>query len=78
MRKSRPISSWSAPDSWRAGARHPGRGKYMIKTGGRLGIPMQMTLTATELDTFGRLLRKLLPESDAVPVGGCAPAEEDR
>ena len=29
-----------------------------------------------ELDTFGRLLRKLLPESDAVPVGGCAPAAE--
>jgi hypothetical protein len=46
------IGSWSAPDSWRAGARHPGRGKYMIKTGGRLGIPVQMTLTAAELDLY--------------------------
>jgi len=46
------IASWSAPDSWRAGARHPGRGKYMIKTGGRLGIPVQMTLTAAELDLY--------------------------
>ena len=31
------VSSWSAPDSWLPGARHPGRGKYLIKTGGRLG-----------------------------------------
>ena len=29
------VAGWSAPDSWRPGARHPGRGKYLIKTGGR-------------------------------------------
>lgn len=29
-----------------------------------------------ELDALGRLLRTMLPESDAVPAGGCAPAEE--
>jgi hypothetical protein len=34
-------------------------------------------LSPAELDSLGRLLRKLLPESDAVPVGGCAPAEPD-
>mgnify|MGYP001202525074 CR=1 FL=1 len=44
------VSSWSSPDSWQPGARHPGRGKYLIKTGAeRLGIPVQMSLTRDEL-----------------------------
>ncbi|GAB3480531.1 hypothetical protein [Nocardiopsis coralliicola] len=43
------VASWSSPDSWQPGARHPGRGKYLIKTGAeRLGIPVQMSLTADE------------------------------
>ena len=35
------VTSWSAPDSWQPGAKHPGRGKYLIKTGERLGIPVE-------------------------------------
>jgi hypothetical protein len=35
-------------DSYQAGARHPGRGKYLIKTGERLGIPVQLTLVGPE------------------------------
>ncbi len=35
------VTSWSAPDSWQPGARHPGRGKYLIKAGERLGIPVE-------------------------------------
>ena len=27
------VTSWSAPDSWQPGARHPGRGQYLIKAG---------------------------------------------
>lgn len=47
------VSSWSSPDSWQPGARHPGRGKYLIKTGAeRLGIPVQMTLTRDELSLY--------------------------
>lgn len=42
------VTSWSAPDSWRPGARHPARGKYLIKTGERLGIPVQLTLVGPE------------------------------
>jgi hypothetical protein len=42
------VASWSAPDSYQAGARHPGRGKYLIKTGERLGIPVQLTLVGPE------------------------------
>ena len=38
------VASWSAPESYQAGARHPGRGKYLIKTGERLGIPVQLSL----------------------------------
>ncbi|GAA0997764.1 MULTISPECIES: hypothetical protein [Nocardiopsis] len=47
------VASWSSPDSWQPGARHPGRGKYLIKTGAeRLGIPVQMTLTRDELTLY--------------------------
>jgi hypothetical protein len=42
------VASWSAPESYQAGARHPGRGKYLIKTGERLGIPVQLTLVGPE------------------------------
>jgi hypothetical protein len=46
------VASWSAPESYQAGAQHPGRGKYLIKTGGRLGIPVELTLTAIERDLY--------------------------
>jgi hypothetical protein len=42
------VTSWSAPDSWQPGARHPGRGKYLIKTGERLGIPVELSLVGPE------------------------------
>ncbi len=42
------VASWSAPESYQPGARHPGRGKYLIKTGERLGIPVQLTLVGPE------------------------------
>jgi hypothetical protein len=42
------VTSWSAPDSWQPGTRHPGRGKYLVKTGERLGIPIEMALVGDE------------------------------
>jgi len=42
------VTSWSAPDSWQPGARHPGRGKYLIKAGERLGIPVELALVGPE------------------------------
>jgi hypothetical protein len=42
------VASWSAPESWQPGARHPGRGKYLIKTGERLGIPVELSLVGAE------------------------------
>ena len=30
------------------GTRHPGRGKYLIKTGQRLGIPVELSLVGAE------------------------------
>ena len=44
------VTSWSAPDSWQPGAKHPGRGKYLIKTGERLGIPVELSLVGAEYD----------------------------
>ena len=46
------IGSWSAPDSWLAGSRHPGRGRYLIKTGGRLGIPVETNLVGAEVALY--------------------------
>jgi len=46
------VASWSAPETYQPGARHPGRGKYLIKCGGRLGIPVELTLTAVEADLY--------------------------
>jgi hypothetical protein len=42
------VTSWSAPDSWRPGALHPGRGRYLIKAGERIGIPVQLALIGPE------------------------------
>jgi hypothetical protein len=42
------VASWSAPESYQPGARHPGRGKFLIKTGERLGIPAQLSLVGPE------------------------------
>ncbi|MCK9931057.1 hypothetical protein MXD62_28600 [Frankia sp. Mgl5] len=59
------IASWSAPDSWQPGGRHPGRGKYMIKTGGRLGIPVQMTLLPAEVALYDsdQAIRRTHPDT---------------
>ncbi|GAA1311663.1 ATPase [Planotetraspora silvatica] len=46
------VASWSAPDSWLPGARHPGRGKYLIKTGDRLGIPVELSLVGIEHELY--------------------------
>ncbi|WP_432838991.1 ATP/GTP-binding protein [Dactylosporangium sp. CA-092794] len=45
------VSSWSSPPGW---AQHgeneepPGRGRFLIKVGGRPGIPIKVTITDTE------------------------------
>jgi hypothetical protein len=42
------ITSWAAPPTWHAGRLHPGRGKYLIKSGQRMGLPVALALTPTE------------------------------
>ena len=42
------VASWSSPESWQPGAKHPGRGKYLIKTGQRVGIPVELEYVADE------------------------------
>jgi hypothetical protein len=48
------LTSWTNPPAWdsKAGreAPPPGRGKFLIKVGGRPGIPVQVTLTQVEQD----------------------------
>ncbi|MEE4544499.1 ATP/GTP-binding protein [Streptomyces sp. V4-01] len=45
------VSSWSSPPGWAADVRSeepPGRGRFLIKVGGRPGIPIQATITSAE------------------------------
>ena len=42
------VTSWAAPPAWHPNRVHPGRGKYLIKTGQRLGLPVALHLTASE------------------------------
>ncbi|WP_205708611.1 hypothetical protein [Kineococcus siccus] len=63
------VSSWSAPESWQTGARHPGRGKYLLKTGQRVGIPVEMELVGDEpalYDTDSSHRRPAAPSSREV------------
>jgi hypothetical protein len=43
------VASWSTPPGWDAASSPPGRGKFLIKTGQRPGIPVQVDLTRAEL-----------------------------
>lgn len=42
------VTSWAAPPLWTAGGVHPGRGRYLVKSGERVGLPVGLTLTPTE------------------------------
>ncbi len=42
------VTSWAASPTWMGGALHPGRGKYLIKSGERIGLPVSLHLTPTE------------------------------
>ncbi len=55
------VASWSSPESWAPGARHPGRGKYLIKIGQRTGIPVELEFVGDEpalYDTDGPTTRR--------------------
>ncbi|MET7608132.1 ATP/GTP-binding protein [Streptomyces avermitilis] len=45
------VSSWSSPPGWAVTGGHeepPGRGRFLIKVGGRPGIPIKVAITDTE------------------------------
>ena len=42
------VRSWAAPPTWVTGTRHPGRGKYLIKSGERVGLPVALSLVEIE------------------------------
>lgn len=42
------VAGWAGAESWRPGRRHPGRGKYLIKTGHRPGVPVRLELSPAE------------------------------
>lgn len=61
------LTSWAAPPTWVPGMAHPGRGKYLIKSGERLGLPVALTLSATERQLYNTDLA-WAPAEAAVPA----------
>lgn len=67
------VRSWAAPPTWVKGTTHPGRGKYLIKSGERMGLPVSMSLVPTE--------RTLYDTDQAwrrAPAAGEVPARTDQ
>lgn len=46
------LTRWSAPPTWVRGQRHPGRGRYLLKSGARMGLPVTVDLTPEELHLY--------------------------
>ena len=46
------VTSWAAPEAWFPGTAHPGRGRYLVKTGERPGLPVAMTLVGDEVGLY--------------------------
>lgn len=63
------VAGWASPSSTGADGSqviHPGRGKYLIKVGTRIGVPVQLQLTPAELalyDTDAAMRRHLREEA---------------
>jgi hypothetical protein len=58
------VTSWAAPPTWVPGALHPGRGRYLVKSGERVGLPVALELTPSEqslYDTDGAFTRRVPP-----------------
>jgi hypothetical protein len=56
------VSSWAAPEAWLPGSAHPGRGKYLLKTGERPGLPVALTLVGDERTLYDTD-QKIRPDS---------------
>jgi hypothetical protein len=46
------IASWAASADWSGDGEHPGIGRVLIKTGNRRGVPVDVRLTAPEIDLY--------------------------
>ena len=58
------VASWSSPETWQPGARHPGRGRYLLKTGQRVGIPVELEYVADESRVYDTDRRALWAQDD--------------
>lgn len=46
------VRAWAAPPTWVTGSAHPGRGRYLIKSGERTGLPVALSLMPSERDLY--------------------------
>ncbi|WP_373287097.1 ATP/GTP-binding protein [Wenjunlia tyrosinilytica] len=64
------VSSWSSPAGWGGRERDepPGRGRFLVKVGGRPGIPIRVAITDTERGLHNTNTR--WSEAGSAPAGG--------
>lgn len=55
------VSGWSSPSSWVASEKHPGRGKYLVKCGQRVGIPVELDYVGDEAALYNTDLAMTIP-----------------
>lgn len=74
------VSSWSSPPGWGATGEHeepPGRGRFLIKVGGRPGIPIKVAITDAERRLHNTNTR-WTPNEEAVEQAVAGTAEQVR
>lgn len=59
------VAGWSSPESWAGGTDHPGKGKYLLKAGARVGIPVHLTFVGDEKRLYNTNA-KMPPKREAV------------
>jgi hypothetical protein len=43
------VAGWAAPEGYATNGVHPGRGKYLVKNGERVGLPVSLHLVPEEV-----------------------------
>lgn len=62
------VAGWSAPASWVATEKHPGRGKYLIKSGQRVGIPVELEYVGDEAQLYDTDSRMMIAAAEAAGI----------
>ena len=61
------VAGWAAPEGYATSGVHPGRGKYLIKNGERVGLPVSLHLMPDELRLYDTDAAVRQPDPEVLP-----------